>query len=68
MYLFLDKNQNVKLFSPIKYNLNLIKTKRKLKFSIYDPNDNDIKLFKKFEKWQKSLNPNEKSTDFNSNN
>ena len=71
MYLFLDKNQNVKLFSPIKYNLNLInklKTKRKLKFSIYDPNDNDVKLFKKFEKRQKSLNPNEKSTDFNSNN
>ena len=51
-YLYLDKNQNVKIFSP-RINksdlINKFKTKRKLIFSYYDPNDEHIKLFKEFE-------------------
>lgn len=69
-YLFLDKNNNVKIFSPTKSKFNLnnnIINKSKLVFSFYDPNDEHIKLMKEFEKKLKLLSSNEKYADFSAN-
>ena len=68
-YLILDKNKNVKLFSPekkINY-FNKLENKNKLVFSFYDPNDKHIKLMKEFEKKLKTMDTNEKSTNFSAN-
>ena len=71
-YLILDKNKNVKLFSPEKkinyFNIiNKLENKNKLVFSFYDPNDKHIKLMKEFEKKLKTMDTNEKSTNFSAN-
>ena len=67
-FLILDKNMNIKLFSPKKsrtnINNNIIKhfeNNRKLIFSFYDPNDKHIQLLREFEKKLKRTNTKEKN-------
>lgn len=67
-FLILDKNMNIKLFSPKKsqanINNNIIKhfeNNRKLIFSFYDPNDKHIQLLREFEKKLKRTNTEEKN-------
>ena len=73
-FLILDKNKNIKLFSPKKsssiINKDIIKhleNNRKLIFSFYDPNDKHIQLLRKFEKNFKRTNTIEKNVKVETN-
>ena len=73
-FLILDKNKNIKLFSPNKaksaFNKNIIKkfeNNRKLKLPFYDPNDNQLKLFKDLENKLKMTNSKDKNSNFRAN-
>ena len=73
-YLFLDKNQNVRVFTPIERNpisndkiINNFETKNKLVFSFYDPNDRHIKILQKFENKIKYRDSKEQINNFSFN-